>query len=72
MPAVVVDIANLRREFVIGDDGFTYWWPDGSAHGCYAANHLRDLANELDLRNTAALDHLDHLKCPIQIPVPNK
>lgn len=47
----VIRISDERKEFTRGDDGFVYWWPDGSPHGHLTAHHLRLIADELDRRN---------------------
>lgn len=47
----IIDIADSRKEFVKDVDGYVYYWPAGSTHGCMSAHHLRELADELDRRN---------------------
>ena len=46
----IIQTADKWGEFVTGDDGFVYWWPD-SKRGCFNPFALRVLADELDRRN---------------------
>jgi len=49
----IIAISDVNGEFVTDEDGFVYYWPDGSTRGHYASHHLRWLADELDKRNAA-------------------
>jgi hypothetical protein len=49
--ARVVSISAAREEFVTFEDGYSHWWPSGSANGALSSWHLRVLADELDRRN---------------------
>ena len=42
--------AYKQKDFVTGDDGFIYYWPD-TKNGAYSAWMLRTLADELDKQN---------------------
>jgi hypothetical protein len=47
----VIEVTESRGDFVTAEDGFVYFWPTGSVHGCIASVQLRWLADELDRRN---------------------
>ena len=47
----VIDLIEERKEFVEGDDGYTYFWPTNGNHGCFSPHELRWIADELDKRN---------------------
>ena len=47
----VIAMAEERKEFVTLEDGYVYYWPEGSPHGAFPAVALRLLADELDRRN---------------------
>lgn len=49
--ARVVRMAEQKGEFVILEDGFVYFWPDGSHCGAISSWQLRVLADEIDRRN---------------------
>jgi hypothetical protein len=49
--ARMVAMSEERKEFVTLEDGFVYFWPDGSPHGALSPWVLRALADELDKRN---------------------
>lgn len=40
---------DSRQEFVIFEDGYTYYWPNNG--GALTAHNLRQIADELDRRN---------------------
>lgn len=46
----ILTLADLRGDFVTGDDGFVVWWPF-AGYGSLTAFDLRALADELDRRN---------------------
>mgnify|MGYP006298727631 CR=1 FL=1 len=46
-----VEFAQKSNEFVTAADGYVYYWPSGFAGGCFNAQMLRELADELDKRN---------------------
>ena len=50
--ARVISMTDERKEFVTGEDGYVYYWPEGK-HGAQSAVDLRILADELDKRNAA-------------------
>ncbi len=58
--ALVVAMADCRKEFVMDVDGFIYYWPEGHTHGHLDAAALRVLADELDRRNEAWQRQIDN------------
>ena len=56
---IVIDMADVRKEFVTDVDGFVYWWPDGYQYGHLTSHHLRALADELDRRNKEWSEHIE-------------
>lgn len=48
---------HLQKDFVTLEDGFVYYWPEGS-NGCFASHQLREIADELDSRNKDWAVHL--------------
>ena len=47
----IIEIADERKEFVTGDDGYVMYWPNKQFGGGLSAHNLRELADELDRRN---------------------
>jgi hypothetical protein len=45
----IIKMADEKREFVMLEDGFVYYWPAGA--GAISSHQLRQLADELDRRN---------------------
>lgn len=48
---IAVKVAYQLDEFYQDVDGYIYYWPADSPHGCMAAHHLREIADELDRKN---------------------
>lgn len=47
----IIKLAHERNEFVVGDDGYYYYWPNRNFSGGYPAYALRLIADELDRLN---------------------
>lgn len=43
--------SHVEKNFITEVDGFVYYWPDGGGH--YSSYQLRQIADELDMRNSA-------------------
>jgi hypothetical protein len=46
----LISIVDIKNEFITGDDGYVYYWPEGN-RGCLSSFQLRIIADELDNRN---------------------
>ncbi len=58
-------MSTERGDFVVGDDGFTVFWPEG-LDGALSPSDLRILADELDRLNepiTVALESYFRCDC---------
>lgn len=48
---------HVTDDFVTFEDGFVYFWPTGQ--GGFSAHQLREIADELDLRNKDIQNDID-------------
>jgi hypothetical protein len=51
--ARIIDLIEARDEFIMGDDGYVVFWPEGYRLGAFPSWVLRAIADELDRRNAA-------------------
>lgn len=56
-------VDKIRDDFVMLEDGYKYFWPDGEHRGAMSAELLRLIADELDSAN-AAWDTIVQ-ECPV-------
>ena len=54
----IIDLCEMRGDFVTEVDGFVYWWPD-LVDGHMNSSHLRIIADELDKRNKPMQKSID-------------
>ena len=50
---------HIQKDVVTFEDGFKYYWPEGSSRGGFSAAHLRFIADELDKQNAAWREEID-------------
>ncbi len=58
MTPKVVEMAYDSGDLCIAEDGFLVFWPL-AFHGSFTAQNLRDLADEMDRRNSAWSAQID-------------
>jgi len=53
MPRRAKERRELRRYFVLAEDGYYVYWPPQEKRGALGSRHLRWIADELDKANEA-------------------